>query len=97
MEKSIAIGPHLSEASEWSARKKELAYIEELKNINQNGELLKQEITELRRSNSSKDEILDNILKSKKYKAVTKIAKLNKALKNPKMFINKLKDKIHHK
>ncbi|MFZ1523007.1 MAG: methyltransferase domain-containing protein [Candidatus Saccharimonadales bacterium] len=97
IEKSIAIGPHLSEANEWSARKQELAYIEELKNINQNGELLKQEITELRRSNSSKDEILDNILKSKKYKAVTKIAKLNKALKNPKMFINKLKDKIHHK
>lgn len=97
MEKAIAIGPHLSESSEWSVRKQELAYIEELKKINQKGELLKQEITELRRSNSYKEEILDNILKSKKYKAVTEIAKFNKALKNPKMFIDKLKDVTHRK
>lgn len=97
IEKSIAIGPHLSEASEWSVRKQELAYIEELKKVNQNSELLKQEIAELRRSNSSREEMLDDILKSKKYKAVTKIAKLNKALKNPKIFINKIKDVTHRK
>lgn len=87
IEQSIAIGPHLSEASEWSARKQELAYIEELK----------KEIIELRRSDSSREDILDNILKSKKYKAMIKIAKLNKALKNPRIFINKLKDATHRK
>ena len=91
---SIGIGPHLSEASEWKHRKAELKYIEELKYISAEYENLKIEHAKLQKAEFKKSELISSILNSRKYKLILISSKINKVLRNPKMFINKAKSMI---